>query len=236
MTQTRDPELPGLLLTTERDALVPLLRQLPDDAFAVRTCCPGWTVRHVVAHCSSALMRVVEARFEEGVYSPEANDRDIAERSDWSHQKVVDELERGTTETGPILARTRGRLDVIALGEWIHGGDVREALGRPGAYGGDGLPLALKLASDVSRRRGTVAVHADLDGFDDPVTLGAADGEHPPGRYLGPADTFIRLLGGRPLAGTRYELAGVTEGELNLFRGESARPSPEPSQGRSGVS
>ncbi len=44
------------------------------------------------AHCGSALMRVVEGRFEEGVFSPECNERDIAERAGWSHAGVVDEL------------------------------------------------------------------------------------------------------------------------------------------------
>lgn len=38
----------------------------------------------MLAHCSSALIRVVEGRFEKGVFSPESNDRDIAERADWT--------------------------------------------------------------------------------------------------------------------------------------------------------
>jgi uncharacterized protein (TIGR03083 family) len=78
----RDPDLPGLLLTTERDGLIPLLRSRPDSDFALPTAgCPGWTVRDVVAHCSSALTRIVESRYEKGVFSPEVNDRDIAERA-----------------------------------------------------------------------------------------------------------------------------------------------------------
>lgn len=84
----RDPELPGRLLTTERDALIPLLRARPDADFALPTAaCPGWTVRDVLAHCSSALMRVVESRYEKGAFSPEANDRDIAERAEWSKDR-----------------------------------------------------------------------------------------------------------------------------------------------------
>lgn len=113
----RDPELPGRLLTVERDALVPLLRSRPDEDFARATvACPGWTVRDVLAHCSAALTRVVERRFEEGVFSPEANDRDIAERADWTNARVVDELERGMTEAGAAIARAGGALDGVALG------------------------------------------------------------------------------------------------------------------------
>ncbi len=133
----RDPELPGRLLATERDDLVPLLRSREDADFALPVAaCPGWTVRDVLAHCSSALTRAVENRFEEGVFSPEANDRDIAERADWSNARVVDELERGMTEAGPVIGRAGGALDGLALGEWVHAGDVRAALGEPGAYAG----------------------------------------------------------------------------------------------------
>ncbi|MFD4480102.1 maleylpyruvate isomerase family mycothiol-dependent enzyme [Streptomyces sp. NPDC058471] len=216
--ETYDAERPGRLLLTERDLLIPLLRDADDSAFGVRTCCPGWTVRHVLAHCGSALMRVVESRFEEGVYSPEANDRDIAERADWSNSRVVDELERGMTEAGPFITKAKGRLDGVALGEWVHAGDVREAWGLPGAYGGAGLGDALVLLGEYSGRvSGAPALHADVEGLDEPLVLGTSDGSRPPGRYIGDAATLIRLYTGRPLAGTRYELAGAREAELPIF-------------------
>ncbi len=117
LQEVRDPELPGRLLRVERDALVPLLRARPDADFDLpAAACPGWSVRDVLAHCSAALMRVVERRFEEGVFSPESNDRDIAERAEWTNARVLDELERGMTEAGPAIARAGGVLDVIALG------------------------------------------------------------------------------------------------------------------------
>ncbi|MEV0316973.1 maleylpyruvate isomerase family mycothiol-dependent enzyme [Streptomyces sp. NPDC050658] len=215
--ETRDPERPGRLLRTERDLLIPLLRDADDSAYEVRTCCPGWTVRHVLAHCGSALTRVVERRFEEGVYSPESNDRDIAERADWSNSRVVDELERGMTEAGAVIAEFKGRLDGVALGEWVHAGDVREAWGLPGAYGGAGLPDALALLGEYSRKTESVPLHADVDGVDEPLTLGTPDGKRSPARYIGDAPTLIRLYTGRPLAGTRYELAGARESELPIF-------------------
>jgi uncharacterized protein (TIGR03083 family) len=217
-TEARDPELPGRLLTAERDALIPLLRTRPDEDFAIPTAaCPGWTVRDVLAHCSSSLMRVVERRYEEGVFSPEMNDRDIAERADWTNAQVIDELERGMTEVGPIIAKTRGRLDVLPLGEWVHAGDVREALGEPGAYGGESLPIALSLLAWVTGQREHVPLLADIDGVDDPLRLGAMSGERPPARYIGDGPTLIRLYSGRPLTGASYELAGVEESELNIF-------------------
>lgn len=217
----RDPELPGRLLTLERDELVPLLRSRTDADFALPVvACPGWTVRDVLAHCSSALLRVVEQRFEKGVFSPESNDRDIAERADWSNARVVDELERGMTEAGPVIARAGGVLDMVALGEWVHAGDVRVAFGEPGAYAGRGLPEALALLGAVTRARGHVPLHADLDDLDEPLKLGEASGERPPGRYIGDGATLVRLYAGRPLDGAAgWELAGVEAKELNIFGG-----------------
>jgi uncharacterized protein (TIGR03083 family) len=215
----RDPELPGRLLATERDALIPLLRSRPEEDFALATlACPGWTVRDVLAHCSAALTRVVEGRFEKGVFSPEANDRDIAERADWTNARVLDELERGMTEAGAAIARSGGPLDAVAFGEWVHAGDVRDVLGAPGAYGGEGLGSALTLLARLTRHKRRQPLHADLDDLDDPLRLGDASGELTPARYIGDAPTLVRLYSGRPVPdGVAYELAGAKAEDLNIY-------------------
>ncbi|MBL3667465.1 maleylpyruvate isomerase family mycothiol-dependent enzyme [Streptomyces sp. M2CJ-2] len=214
----RDPELPGRLLTVERDELIPLLRGRADADFASPVvACPGWTVRDVLAHCSAALTRVVERRFEEGVFSPASNDRDIAERAGWSNRRVVDELERGMSEAGPMIAKADGALDVLALGEWVHAGDVREAFGEPGAYAGAGLPSALSLLAYVTGRKEHLPLHADLDDVDEPLRLGDTSGRRPPARYIGDGPTLVRLYAGRPVDGVSYELAGAAAAELNIF-------------------
>ncbi|WP_316741880.1 maleylpyruvate isomerase family mycothiol-dependent enzyme [Streptomyces sp. MK7] len=220
--EVRDPELPGRLLTMERDALIPLLRARPEADFALPTAaCPGWTVRDVLAHCSAALMRVVESRFEKGVFSPESNQRDIAERADWTNARVVDELERGMTEAGPVIAEAGGVLDMVALGEWVHAGDVRDTLGAPGAYAGAGLSYALPLLVRVTREKAHLPLHADLDDMDEPLRLGDVSGVRTPARYIGDAATLVRLYAGRPLPragdGAGYELAGAEGVELNIF-------------------
>ncbi|MER8006032.1 maleylpyruvate isomerase family mycothiol-dependent enzyme [Streptomyces sp. NPDC094149] len=217
--EARDPELPGRLLVAERDALVPLLRARPDADFALPTTgCPGWTVRDVLAHCSSALMRVVESRFEKGVFSPEANDRDIAERAEWTNRQVVDELERGMTEAGPVIAKAGGILDMVALGEWVHAGDVREVWGEPGAYAGAGLTDALTLLARITREKGRAPLHADLEDRDEPLLLGEVSGERTPARFIGDAATLVRLYAGRPVPReVSYELAGAEAGDLNIF-------------------
>ncbi|WP_393059652.1 maleylpyruvate isomerase family mycothiol-dependent enzyme [Streptomyces sp. LN549] len=217
MADERDPELPGLLLRTERDALLPLLRSAADGDFELRTACPGWTVRDVLAHCGSVLSRVVESRFGPDVFSPECNDRDIAERAGWTDTQVVDELERGMTDAGPVIAAAGGVLDAVALGEWVHAGDVRAAWGLAGAYEGPGLPHALGLLVPRSLRRKVPLLVAELTDSGQNVVIGAERDGRAPGRYRGDGATLIRLCAGRPLVGTRYELEGVRERELSLF-------------------
>ncbi|MFF8607865.1 maleylpyruvate isomerase family mycothiol-dependent enzyme [Streptomyces sp. NPDC015346] len=215
----RDPWLPDRLLRTERDALMPLLRRTPETSFELRTACPGWTARQVLAHCAAALVRIVEGRLEEGVFLPEANAADVAERESWPLGRILDELERGFSEAGPAIAeRTDGTLDAVALGEWVHAGDVREAFGEPGAYCGASLELALPLLSVTSRRRETPALVGFLPDRPAPVSLGNPVDGRPPARYHGDAATLIRIYSGRPLVRTRYELTGATEQELLIYR------------------
>ncbi|MFF0556426.1 maleylpyruvate isomerase family mycothiol-dependent enzyme [Streptomyces sp. NPDC020472] len=220
MCTERDPWLPDRLLRTERDLLMPLLRRTPEEAYELRTACPGWTARQVLAHCGAALVRIVEGRLEEGVFLPEANACDVAEREDWPVGRVLDELERGLTEAGPVIAeREDGRLDAVALGEWIHAGDVREAFGAPGAYCGAALDLALPLLAVTSRRRETPRLIGELAGRDDgPVSLGNEVEGRPAARFRGDAATLIRIYAGRPLVRTRYALTGATEQELLIYR------------------
>ncbi|WP_328943328.1 maleylpyruvate isomerase family mycothiol-dependent enzyme [Streptomyces sp. NBC_00250] len=216
----RDPWLPDRLLRTERDLLMPLLRRTPEEAYELRTACPGWTARQVLAHCGAALVRIVEDRLEEGVFLPEANACDVAEREDWPLARILDELERGLTEAGPVIARREdGRLDAVALGEWVHAGDVREAFGEPGAYCGKALELALPLLSVTSRKRETPRLVGVLeDGTTSRVSLGNEIEGRPPATFKGDASTLIRIYAGRPLVRTRYELRGATEQELLIYR------------------
>ncbi|WP_329281462.1 maleylpyruvate isomerase family mycothiol-dependent enzyme [Streptomyces sp. NBC_00691] len=217
---TRDPWLPDRLLRTERDLLMPLLRRTPEEAYELRTACPGWTARQVLAHCGAALVRIVEDRLEEGVFLPEANACDVAEREDWPLGRILDELERGLTEAGPVIAgREDGRLDAVALGEWVHAGDVREAFGEPGAYCGKALELALPLLTVTSRKRETPRLVGVLeDGTTPQISLGNEIAGRPPATFKGDASTLIRIYAGRPLVRTRYELTGATEHELLIYR------------------
>jgi hypothetical protein len=123
------------------------------------------------------------------------------------------------SEAGPVLAGSDGMCwDGVAFGEWVHAGDVREALGEPEAYRGPGLPDALALLARATREWGDyVLLEADLDDVDEPLQLGKMGGERPPARFSGDRPTLVRLYTGRSGQRSEYELSGVEARELNLF-------------------
>ena len=76
-------------------------------------------------------------------------------------------------------------MDVLALGEWIHGGDVRAALGELFAYESDGFDDACVLLSDWTRRRASPLVEVRLG--DATLMIGAPSASQASADYCQPA-------------------------------------------------
>jgi uncharacterized protein (TIGR03083 family) len=209
----RDPQLPARLLRAEHDALLPILQRTPEPAFGRPTACPGWSVRDVLAHCGSALSRVVTGELH--AFTPELNEIDVAERRSWPLARVLSELADGYLKAGPLIGGAGGRLDGVALGEWVHGGDVRAALGEPLAYESDGFSDACLLLAGLSRREETPLVEASLPGGT--VRLGVPLPGRPAATLRCGNAALIRLFAGRPAGLGDYQLAGATPEELVIF-------------------
>jgi uncharacterized protein (TIGR03083 family) len=209
----RDPQRPERLLRTEHDVLLPILRRTPEEAFGNPTACPGWPVRDVLAHCAAALTRVATGRLH--AFTPELNEIDVAQRRDWPLPRLLSELERGYLEAGPVIAEAGGRLDAIALGEWIHDGDVRSALGEPLAYESDGFEDACALLAEWTRRQMVPLVEVALPGA--ALRLGAPVPGRPLATLVTDRATLMRLFAGRPTEPAEYELTGAAPEELVVF-------------------
>ena len=209
----RDPDRPGRLLRAEHDALLPILHRTPEASFDNPTACPGWSVRDVLAHCGSALHRAMTGDLH--AFTPEENEIDVAERRSWPLQDVLSELAAGYLGAGEPIASAGGRLDVIALGEWIHGGDVRDALGEPLSYASEGYDDACSLLVDWTRRRAIPLVEVDIG--DRRLVLGARLPDRPAAVLRADRSTLMRLISGRPALPADYELAGATPEELVVF-------------------
>lgn len=212
-TVVRDPQRPARLLRAEHDALLPILRRMPGHAFDLPTACPGWSVRDVLAHCGAALTRVATDRLH--AFTPELNEIDVAERREWPLPRIVSELANGYLAAGTVILDAGGRLDVIALGEWLHGGDVRAALREPLAYASDGFDDACVLLADWTRRRAVPLVEASLPGGT--LWLGLPRPGRPPATLFTGHATLMRIFAGRPLKPADYQLTGATADELVVF-------------------
>ncbi len=190
------------ILLLEAEALRPILEAAPPDAFDRPTVCDGWSVRDVLAHCGAALTRTATGDLHR--FKPEDNQADVDARKTWALADVIAELLAGYHDAAAAIDAAGGSLDAIGLGEWVHGGDVREALDVPGAYASSGLELAL----------GSLAERSDRDGRR--LRFGPA-GE-PAGGLRADAETFVRLTAGRRPDPERYDLTGADPADLALFR------------------
>jgi hypothetical protein len=100
----------------------------------------------------------------------------------------------------------------VGLGEWIHGGDVREATGIDGAYASEGADLAMELLIERSIRQGKPRIVVDISSRRHWFGTGREVG-----RLTTDLETFIRLCGGRRPDPARYDLIGLEPADLVLF-------------------
>ncbi len=129
---------------------------------------------------------------------------------------MLAELEQGSGAAAAAMTAAGGELDGLALGEWIHGGDVRKALGEPAPYQSEGVEDALLLLVDRSRRRNVPPTLVRLP--DREVRLGAGAATAPPPAELDTdVPTLIQLSTGRRPDPTRFRLTGADPGQYLIF-------------------
>ncbi|GMQ98754.1 MAG: maleylpyruvate isomerase family mycothiol-dependent enzyme [Acidimicrobiia bacterium] len=200
------------LLMIEADAIRPVLESLDPSQFDEPTVLTGWSVRDVIAHCGAALS-MVAAEDMHG-FSPAENEADVESRRGQPLAVVLDELFAGYSSAAARIDLADGRLDGIGLGEWIHGGDVREAVGAPRPYTSEGVELAFDLLFERSRSiPGTPVLEALVDG----QSHRFGDTGETVGSLTTDIETFVRLCGGRRPDSDRYQLSGVPASDLALF-------------------
>ena len=178
----------------------------------------------MLAHCAAAL-GMAAAGTSHG-FSPEENQRDVDERKPLPIQQVLDELEANYAAGAAVIAAADGKLDGLALGEWLHGGDVRDALGIGTAYGSDGLHDAVSLFEELSRRpRAAIPLTRVempswtllLGSEPSDLSLGAGATDQRYAMLTTDAVTLVRLLGGRTPDPARYELTGADPNRYVMF-------------------
>jgi uncharacterized protein (TIGR03083 family) len=156
MTLSRTDISDGLI--NELNAFEQLVRSLSQAELDSPSRCEGWTVGDVARHAIGGIADVTIGRLD-GLGSPEVTAREVAERAGWTAEQLADECAQVTKAVAGLLGvfddttweapagggydGTLGRgVEALWYDTWLHGDDIRNALGRPTELG-NGLPAAL---------------------------------------------------------------------------------------------
>ena len=181
MPLPRTEVVPGL--TAELAQFEDLIRSFDAQAWAAPTRCAGWAVGDVCAHVVGTISDIGNGRLDElvgGPTSPSA--RQVAERRGRGPEEVADELHDMTKVVSDIAATfddaawagpppvalpgTLGTaVEAIWYDTYLHGEDIRAALGRPGQRGA-GLRASVSHVAEILTQRGWGPATVALDGME----------------------------------------------------------------------
>ena len=198
------------LLAAEHRTLLPVLRALGRAEFDTPTVCSEWTVLDIVAHVGAALSSIASGVPYDA--SPEGNRAEVEHRRGWAASDVVAEYEKGLLHAGPAITRANGAWDSAALGTWVHGGDIRAALGMDDAYASAACDDAITVLARADRVTATPEVKVTLPGRS--VTLGTPREGRETATLSCDIATLFRLYTGRPAESGHYQLTGASPDEL----------------------
>jgi uncharacterized protein (TIGR03083 family) len=187
MTLPREEVVAGFAAELER--FETLIRSVGDDEWTTPSRCEGWTAADVAGHVTGQLADIVNGRFD-GLGTPEVTARQVEERRGRSPKELADELAEVVKVGNVIMASFDdaawagpGPAGLATLGEgaealwfdaYVHGDDIRAALGRPSEPGPGVRASAFHLA-DLLTQNGWGPATLHLDGIE-PITVSGGGG------------------------------------------------------------
>ena len=213
--------LPRIEVTTglldELEGFRALIAPLSAAEWAAPTRCTGWTVGDVAAHVIGGMADVAAFRLE-GLGTPEVTARQVGERRGRPPAELADELAAAIKGASDLIGAFNdeawalpapGGFD-FTLGEgvealwhdaWLHGDDIRAALGRPSDRGA-GMVASVSHIADVLSREGWGPAVLALDGLAEfpvgPAGHGSSgSGSGSGSRFTGDPLTFVLAATGR---------------------------------------
>ena len=201
----------ALLLQIEAEAYQPLLEGLTPADFDRQTVCDLWSVRDVVAH-QSAVLQIVESG-DQASFTPESNQEDVDHRKTWDIGRLLGELFGGYANVIAKIDAAGGALDSFGLAQFIHGGDVRDAVDADDAFASPGHEIAVDLLHDKSTVMKKMPVVTRIDG----VLRQFGSDLDPVGRLATDTETFVRLCGGRNPDPTKWSVEGMSAADFVLY-------------------
>jgi uncharacterized protein (TIGR03083 family) len=185
MTLPRTEIEPGIL--AELASFHELLEGLDEQAWETPSRCAGWTVANVASHVVGSMADVVGGRLE-GLGSPEATAREVAEREGRTPAELAQELTDVAKQAIDLLAvfddaawnatapggytGTLGEgIEALWYDTWAHGDDIRAALRKPPARGA-GVRAGLHHVAENLEVQGWGPATLALDGVEE-IPIGA---------------------------------------------------------------
>jgi uncharacterized protein (TIGR03083 family) len=201
----------GILDELERFASV--IELLDDAALAQRTLFWGLRVRDVVAHVAGVVTDVTSGNLDD-LATPSAVARQLRQRDSKNHAAVLAELHHGRAAAADVLrgipadswaapapggygGTLRDAVQDLWEDFWLHGDDIRHALGMESDRGPGLRASVLHLARLLGRHRWSNAV-LRLDGIEDIILAEPAAQER---LITGDPVTFVRIVTGRASPG-----------------------------------
>ncbi|MEY2452820.1 MAG: hypothetical protein QOD92_2394 [Acidimicrobiaceae bacterium] len=184
-----------------------LVRSIDAKEWQTPSRCDGWTAADVAGHVTGQLSDIVNGRFD-GLGTPEVTERQVVERRSKTPEEIADELDEAAkigadilasfddaAWAGPAPAGVPGTLgegvEGLWFDAWVHGDDIRSAIGRP-SEPGPGVRASVSHLADLLTQRewgpATIAV-SGVEEF--PVSGGGGQ------RVEGDAITFVLVASGR---------------------------------------
>jgi len=179
MTLDRTAVLAGIPL--ELGDFGDLVGSLSESDLAAPSRCTGWTVADIVGHVVGTTVDITEGRLE-GQGTTEVTQRQAKERAGRTAQELSDELTAASPGLCALLASLPGEMwdgpapnnpdfplsfavEALWYDAYLHGDDIREALGLPSERGG-GLRCAVHHVAGYLDYKHWGSLTLDLDGVE----------------------------------------------------------------------
>lgn len=179
MTLPRDEIEKGL--DEELSALSALVRPLTLDELATPTRCDGWNVSDVAAHVAGTMADIVSGNFD-GLGTPEVTKRQVDDRNGVGAAALADELDavnvasrellavfdEGAWEApapGGLAATVGGGVEGLWYDAFLHGDDIRDALGQPSVTS-EAIRASVSHIATILTDQGWAPASLELEGIE----------------------------------------------------------------------
>jgi uncharacterized protein (TIGR03083 family) len=184
-----------------------LLRSLADEDWRAGTRCAGWAVADVAAHVTGTIAAIVEGRIEDLADAAKV-DALVTDRRGMSRDEGVEEFAKVKASVTPLLdvfdddawaapapggvsATVGDGVEALWYDTYVHGEDIRAALGRPSERG-PSVRVSVAHLADVLQGQGWGPATLAFDGLAE-FAVGDGSGK----RITGDAYEFINVATGR---------------------------------------